>query len=68
MIPEVPLEQTEHGLVSKGDGWFVRNARDARWAHANGRGAVSLRVLHHIDHGAVGITHEEASYLPRLVR
>ncbi len=38
MVPEAPLEQTEHGLVPKGDGWFVLNARDARWLHAAGRG------------------------------
>ena len=25
------LEQTEHGLVPSGDGWFVLNARDAPW-------------------------------------
>jgi hypothetical protein len=29
--PEADLEQTEHGLVCKGDGWFVVNARDVRW-------------------------------------
>jgi uncharacterized cupin superfamily protein len=40
MVPEAPLEQTEHGLSPKGDGWFVLNAREARWAHADGRTAV----------------------------
>jgi hypothetical protein len=29
MIPESKLEQTEHGLVPKGEGWFVVNAREA---------------------------------------
>jgi uncharacterized cupin superfamily protein len=38
MVPEAPLEQTEHGLVAKGEGWYVVNARDARWYHAEGRG------------------------------
>ena len=38
MVPEAPLEQTENGLVP-GDGWFVLNAREARWKHADGRGA-----------------------------
>ena len=28
MVPEAPLEKTEHGLVPAGDGWFVLNARD----------------------------------------
>ena len=31
MVPEAPLERTETGLVPKGEGWFVVNARDARW-------------------------------------
>ncbi len=39
MVPEAPLEQTEHGLVPSGDGWYVLNARDARWYHAEGRAA-----------------------------
>jgi uncharacterized cupin superfamily protein len=42
MVPESKLEQTEHGLVPKGDGWFVLNMRDAVWRHAEGRGAVSV--------------------------
>jgi uncharacterized cupin superfamily protein len=32
MVPEAPLEQTESGLVPKGEGWFVVNAKQARWA------------------------------------
>ncbi len=38
MVPETPLERTEHGLVAKGDGWFVVNAREARWWERPGRG------------------------------
>src|SRR5262249_35819905 len=30
-VPEAPLEQTEHGLVCTGPGWFVVNAEDVRW-------------------------------------
>jgi uncharacterized cupin superfamily protein len=37
MVPEAPLEQTDAGLVAKADGWYVLNARDARWYHAEGR-------------------------------
>jgi uncharacterized cupin superfamily protein len=33
MVEETQLEQTENGLVPDGDGWFVVNARDARWWH-----------------------------------
>lgn len=39
MVPETPLEQTENGLVPAGEGWFVMNAREARWRRADGRGA-----------------------------
>ena len=42
MVPEAPLEQTEHGLAPSGDGWFVLNAKDAGWRHAEGRGAYSV--------------------------
>ena len=42
MVPESKLEQTEHGLVTKGEGWFVLNMRDAGWRHADGRGAVAV--------------------------
>ena len=38
MAPEAPLEQTEHGIVPAGEGWFVVNAREARWRHREGRG------------------------------
>ena len=40
MVPESQLESTEHGLVPKGDGWFVLNAREASWYHVQGRSAV----------------------------
>ena len=42
MVPEAKLEKTEHGLVPRGDGWYVLNMRDAEWRHADGRGAVCL--------------------------
>ena len=42
MVPESKLEKTEHGLVPKGEGWFVLNMRDAVWRHVDGRGAGSV--------------------------
>jgi uncharacterized cupin superfamily protein len=39
VVPEAPLERNEHGLAASGDGWYVLNARDARWLHVQGRGA-----------------------------
>ena len=40
MVPEARLEATEHGLVPQGGGWFVLNAREARWRHGQGRPAI----------------------------
>ena len=31
MVPEAGLDKTPNGLVPKGEGWFVVNAREARW-------------------------------------
>ncbi len=42
MVSEARLESTDRGVVPQGDGWFVLNARDARWWHADGRGAVCV--------------------------
>ena len=41
---EARLEQTEHGLVPQGDGWYVLNARESRWFDRGPRGAVTLLV------------------------
>jgi uncharacterized cupin superfamily protein len=40
MVPEAALERTDTGLVPTGDGWFVLNAREARWYSREGRGDV----------------------------
>ncbi|MDQ3875049.1 MAG: cupin domain-containing protein [Actinomycetota bacterium] len=42
MVPEARLEATDYGLVPRGEGWFVLNAREARWNHSEGRGAYGL--------------------------
>ena len=31
MVPEASLRDAGHGLVPEAEGWFVLNARDARW-------------------------------------
>jgi len=38
VVPEAPLEETEAGLVAAGAGWFVLNARKARWIRRDRRG------------------------------
>lgn len=40
MVTEAPLEQTEHGRIAQGEGWFVLNAREAPWRHGGGRQAL----------------------------
>src|SRR5439155_4781537 len=42
MVPESRLESTDHGLVPEGDGWFVLNAREARWYDGDGRAALCV--------------------------
>ena len=79
MVNEADLEQTEHGLVPMGDGWFVLNARETRWREQSGRGmrcafegepdfpqlGVSLYVL---EPGAtIGMYHWEADQEDFLV-
>jgi uncharacterized cupin superfamily protein len=39
VIPEAQLEQTAEGRVPTTGGWYVLNAREARWYHAEGRSA-----------------------------
>ena len=38
MVPEAKPERTEAGFVPANAGWFVMNARDARWMENPGRG------------------------------
>ena len=38
-VPEARLAQTEDGLVPEAEGWFVVNAREARWWAQEGFGA-----------------------------
>ena len=40
MVPESELVSTKHGLVPKGQGWFVLNAREAQWWERGGRGVL----------------------------
>jgi uncharacterized cupin superfamily protein len=41
MTDEAKLRQTDAGLVPESDGWFVVNARRARWLHSEDRSAYS---------------------------
>jgi uncharacterized cupin superfamily protein len=38
-MPEATLQQTENGLVPHGEGWYVLNAREAKWLHSHGAGS-----------------------------
>jgi uncharacterized cupin superfamily protein len=39
MIPEAPIGRTDTGLVPEGPGWYVLNAREARWWHSDELGS-----------------------------
>jgi uncharacterized cupin superfamily protein len=54
MVSEARLERTDDGLVPADEGWFVLNAREARWVHAEGRGA-GLRFEGDAEFPQVGI-------------
>ncbi|MDQ2984690.1 MAG: cupin domain-containing protein [Actinomycetota bacterium] len=38
-MPEAKLNRTEEGLVSEGEGWYVVNAREARWEYSEAFGS-----------------------------
>ena len=38
-VPEAQLESTDDGVVANGEGWFVVNAREARWLHTEQLGS-----------------------------
>ncbi len=40
VVPESQLVSTEHGLVPKGQGWFVVNATETQWWEREGRGVL----------------------------
>jgi uncharacterized cupin superfamily protein len=42
IVPEARLDSTEHGLVPDREGWFVLNAREARWLYREGRSAICI--------------------------
>ena len=79
MVGEASLEQTESGLVATGEGWYVLNAREGRWYHAEGRPAlcdlegdqsfpqlgINIQVLHPGD--AMAMYHWEADQEDFLV-
>jgi uncharacterized cupin superfamily protein len=54
MVPEAPLQQFPGGLAPAGDGWFVLNAREARWRARPGRGK-SLPFEGPLDFPQIGI-------------
>ena len=40
-VPRAQVDESEHGLVVKSDGWFVVNAREIRWFESEGWGRFS---------------------------
>jgi uncharacterized cupin superfamily protein len=58
VVPEAELRETEAGLVAASHGWFVLNARDARWIRRDRRGH-SLPFTGWTEH-------EAETYFPQL--
>ena len=79
MVPEARFEETENGRIATGEGWYVLNARETRWYHADGRSAfcdlegdqdfpqlgINVQVLHGGD--AMAMYHWEADQEDFLV-
>ena len=42
MVPEAPLEDTDVGLVPADEGWFVLNAKEARWRDSGPLGKLTF--------------------------
>jgi uncharacterized cupin superfamily protein len=59
VVPEAELVSTERGLVPKGDGWFVLNARETQWWERPGRGVLcefeGARIEDPLDFQQLGI-------------
>jgi uncharacterized cupin superfamily protein len=55
MVPEAPMNVAEEGLVPAGEGWFVLNAREARWSEVEGRGGFALGFEGTTDFPQVGM-------------
>lgn len=52
---EAPLEQTEHGLVATGPGWFLVNAREVRWLQTGGARIANLAGDTRFEQVGIGI-------------
>lgn len=52
---EAPLEQTEHGLVCTGPGWFVVDVREARWWRTGDARIANLEGDTRFDELGIGI-------------
>ena len=57
MVAEAELRETDAGLVAASAGWFVMNARDARWFRRPGRDSLPLTGCDE---------HEAETYFPML--
>jgi uncharacterized cupin superfamily protein len=55
MVREATLVAAEHGLVPEGDGWFVVNAREARWGSREGVFGAATRFEGETEFPEIGI-------------
>jgi uncharacterized cupin superfamily protein len=55
VVPEAPLERTEHGTRPAGDGWFVLNVRDTCWYENDTFGTYGVFESEQVRFDQVGI-------------
>ena len=55
MVPEAPLEHSDHGSGPAGEGWFVLNVRDARWFESDGLGLYASLESENAPFGELGL-------------
>jgi uncharacterized cupin superfamily protein len=54
-MPEAEIVETEHGDVPRGDGWYVLNAKRARWRHFGSFGGSDLSFQGDVRFPDVGV-------------
>jgi uncharacterized cupin superfamily protein len=55
-VPEAPLEKSDYGLATRGEGWFVVDVREAAWVKSDGMGVACVFESDSVDFPQIGYT------------
>jgi uncharacterized cupin superfamily protein len=55
VVPEAPLESSEHGTSPAGEGWFVLNVRDTTWFESERMGLYGVFESENVRFDQIGI-------------